>query len=312
MIKEEFYFASYCGTNKIHAVKWVPEGTPVCIMQLIHGMAEYVERYEEFAAFLTEHNIILVGADHLGHGKSMGSNPPGYFCEKEPDKVVIEDVHTLKDMMREEYPDVPYVIFGHSMGSFVARHFAYKYGKEVDGVVISSTGLLSGPILVAMKTVVAFMIALRGGRHVSKFVNKMAFGSYLKRIKNPKSPFDWLSENEDNLRKYLADDLCGFTFTLNGFWTLGGLCSGLQDTDKIENIPKKLPILFIYGDEDPVGEYGVTVEKSYRMFVDAGMKEVSKIVYPGKRHELLNEDNKFDVMQDIYKWICKKVLEKEG
>ena len=141
MIKEEFYFDSYCGTNKVHAVKWVPKGTPVCIVQIIHGMAEYVERYEEFAAFLTEHNIVVVGEDHLGHGKSMGDNPPGYFCEKEPHKVVVENVHILKDMIHEEYPDIPYVVLGHSMGSFIVRNFAHKYGKEVDGVIVSATGL---------------------------------------------------------------------------------------------------------------------------------------------------------------------------
>ncbi len=308
MIKEEFYFESYCGTNKIHAVKWVPDGTPVCILQIIHGMAEYVERYEEFATFLTKQNILVVGEDHLGHGKSMGSNPPGYFCEKEPHKVVIENVHILKDMIHEEYPDVPYVVMGHSMGSFMVRNFAHKYGKEVDGVVVMSTGLLPKALLPAMKLILTVSIALRGSRHVSELINRISFGSYLKRIKNPQTPFDWLSVNKESVQQYMADDLCGFTFTLNGFKTLVGLNCDLYDTDKIAGMPKALPMLFLYGDEDPVGEYGKTVEKSYRMYVDAGMQQVSKIMYPGKRHELLKEDNKVDVMQDIYAWIQKEIL----
>jgi len=309
MIKEEFYFESYCGTNKIHAVKWVPDGEPRCILQIVHGMCEYVERYEEFAEFLVSHNIIVVGEDHLGHGKSMGNNPPGYFCEKDPDKVVVENVHILKDMIREEYPGVPYVVFGHSMGSFITRNFVHKYGAEIDGAVISATGLQPKGILAMMKVAVAVLTAFQGSRHVSKFMDKMAFGTYLKRIENPKTPYDWLSVNEENVQKYMADDQCGFIFTLNGFKTLQGLCRGLFDTEKIASIPKDLPMLFIYGDEDPVGAYGEGVEKSCQMYVDAGMEKVSKILYPGKRHELLNEDNRADVMQDVYNWITGKVLD---
>ena len=311
MIKEEFYFDSYCGTNKIHAVKWVPDGAPLCVLQIVHGMAEYVERYEEFAAFLVEHNIIVVGEDHLGHGKSMGNNPPGYFCEKNPHKVVVEDVHILKDMIREEYPDIPYVMFGHSMGSFITRNFIHKYGTEIDGAVISATGIQPKAVLFFMKIVVAVLQSFQGGRHVSRFMNKLVFGTYQKRIADPKTSFDWLCENEENVQKYLQDDLCGFIFTLNGFKTLAGLCSGLHDTDKIATVPKELPMIFLYGDEDPVGEYGAAVEKSYQMYVDAGMNQVSKILYPGKRHELLNEDNKWDVMQDVFGWIEKMTLKQQ-
>ncbi len=311
MIKEEFYYDSYCGTNKIHAVKWIPDETPICIVQIVHGMAEYVERYEEFVSFLTQRNVMVVGEDHLGHGKSMGDNPPGYFCEKEPHKVVVENVHILKDMIREEYPDLPYVIFGHSMGSFITRNFVHKYGNEVDAVVIAATGLQPKIILPVMKITVALLQLFQGSRHISSFMDKMTFGTYLKRVKNPKTPFDWISVNEENVQKYIADEQCGFIFTLNGFKTLAGLCTDLHDTDKIATMPKELPMLFIYGDGDPVGAYGSAVEKSYRMYTDAGMTRVSKILYPGKRHELLNEDNRWDVMQDIYGWILKMVLEQQ-
>lgn len=305
MIKEEFYYDSYCGTNKIHAVKWVPDGDIAGIVQIVHGMAEYVERYEEFAAFLTQRNILVVGEDHLGHGRSMGKNPPGYFCEREPHKVVVENVHILKDMIKEEYPDVPYIIFGHSMGSFITRNFVHKYGKEVDGVVLSGTGFTPRILLPFLKITVGILQTFQGSRHVSKFVDRMVFGSYLKRIRNPKTPFDWLSASEDNVRRYMEDDLCGFTFTLNGFKTLAGLCTDLYDTDKIAKMPKELPLLFIYGDEDPVGEYGAAVERSYQMYQANGMTKVSHILYPGSRHELLGEDNRFEVMQDVYEWIQK-------
>ena len=224
--------------------------------------------------------------------------------------VVVENVHVLKDMIREEYPGVPYVVFGHSMGSFITRNFVHKYGAEIDGAVISATGLQPKGILAVMKVAVAVLTAFQGSRHVSKFMDKMAFGTYLKRIENPKTPYDWLSVNEENVQKYMADDQCGFIFTLNGFKTLQGLCRGLFDTEKIASIPKDLPMLFIYGDEDPVGAYGEGVERSCQMYVDAGMEKVSKILYPGKRHELLNEDNRADVMQDVYNWITGKVLDR--
>lgn len=308
MRKEEFYFDSYCNTNKIHAVKWVPEGTPLCIIQVVHGMSEYIERYEEFAAFLTEKNIMLVGEDHLGHGKSVGSNPLGYFCEKDPDKVLVENVRKLKDIVKKEYPNVPYVIFGHSMGSFITRNFVHSYSNEIDGAVICATGMQPKALAQAMKVMVNILQVFQGSKKESKLINNIAFGSYLKKIENPKTSFDWLSVNEENVQKYIADPLCGFIFTLNGFKGLAGLLIGLHDNAKIASINKDMPMCFLYGDEDPVGDYGIGVEKAYQTYADAGMKKVSKFKYQGKRHELLNEDNKFDVMNDVYEWVNKEVL----
>jgi len=308
MRKEEFYFDSNCNTNKIHAVKWVPEGTPLCIIQIVHGMCEYVERYEEFAAFLTERNIMVVGEDHLGHGKSMGDNPPGYLCKENPDKVLVENVRILKDIVKKEYPDIPYIVFGHSMGSFITRNFVHAYGNEIDGAVICATGMLPKPLILAMNVMVKVLCAIQGEKKVSQFVNNMAFGSYLKRIENPKTESDWLSVNEENVQNYLADPLCGFIFTLNGFKGLAGLLKGLYDTKKIAAIPKELPLYFIYGDEDPVGDYGEGVIKAFQTYKDAGMQNVSMTKYAGKRHELLNEDNKLEVMNDVYAWVDKEVL----
>ena len=308
MRKEEFYFDSNCKQNKIHAVKWVPEGTPLCIVQVVHGMCEYIERYEEFAAFLTERNILMVGEDHLGHGKSMGNNPPGYFCEKKPDKVLVENVRTLKDIMRKEYPNIPYVVFGHSMGSFITRNFVHSYGNEIDGAVICATGMPPKAVAMALKATANILQVFKGSRHVSHFINNIAFGSYLKRIPNPKTSSDWLSVNEENVQKYIADPLCGFIFTLNGFRGLAGLLLGLHEKEKIAAIPQNLPLHFLYGNEDPVGDYGIGVEKAIQSYVNAGVKKVSKNMYAGKRHELLNEDNKMEVMNDLFTWLKKEIL----
>ncbi len=308
MKKEEFYFDSSCKMNKVHAVKWVPEGTPLCIVQLVHGMCEYIERYEEFASFLTERNIILVGEDHLGHGKSMGNNPSGYFCEREPHKVLVENVHKLKEIMKKEYPDIPYVLFGHSMGSFMVRNFLHSYGNEVDGAVICATGMMPKAAAVSLKLIVGILQVLKGSRYKSQFLNTIIFGSYLKKIKNPKTSSDWLSVNEENIQKYLTDPLCGFVFTLNGFKGLAGLLAGLHDKEKIASMPKELPLHFLYGDEDPVGNYGKGVEKAMKVYINAGCAKVSKNVYIGKRHELLGEDNKLEVMNDVFTWLNKEIL----
>lgn len=308
MKKEEFYYDSFCNTNRIHAIKWVPEGTPLCIVQIVHGMAEHMGRYEEFAAFLTGHNIMVVGADHLGHGLSMGDNPPGYFCKKEPGKALVEDVRTLKNMIREEYPDIPYVLFGHSMGSFITRNFVHRYSNEIDGAVISATGMLPKGLIQVLKVIVEVLIKMKGAHHVSKFVNYLAFGSYLKRIDRPKTKYDWLSTDEGSVQEYIQDPLCGFTFTLNGFKGLAESLIGLYDYDKIAGISKTIPMHFIFGDEDPVGDYGKGVVKAFLTYKNAGMQNITMTKYAGKRHELLHEDNNVEVMNDVYEWINEEIL----
>lgn len=308
MRKEEFYFDSNCNTNKIHAVKWVPEGTPLCIVQIVHGMAEHMGRYEEFAAFLTERNILVVGEDLLGHGLSMGENPPGYFCKNNPGKVLVEDMRTLKNIMRAEYPDIPYIVFGHSMGSFIVRNFIHAYGKEVEGAILSGTGMLPKALLNVLAVMLRITTALHGPRHISPFINKLAFGGYLKRIENPKTESDWLTTDDEQVQIFLQDPLCGFSLTLNGFRGMEELIRGLYDREKIAVMDKDFPMYFFFGEEDPVGDYGVSAYKSCQVYKKAGMQKVHNIVYPGKRHELLHEDIREDVMQDIFEWI-RKVIE---
>ena len=139
--KEEFTFDSRDGKSKIHAVRWVPEQRVVCIVQIIHGMAEYIERYEELAQYLGEKGILVTGDDHLGHGKSVAKDGTyGYFCEQDPATVVVRDVHRLKKMTQEEYPGIPYIILGHSMGSFILRNYLFRYGTGIQGAIVCGTG----------------------------------------------------------------------------------------------------------------------------------------------------------------------------
>ena len=154
MKKEEFYFLSRDNETKIHAVKWIPDTEPVCILQVVHGMAEYVERYERLAKLLTDNGILVTGEDHLGHGKSLGADGcKGYFCRKDAATVVVRDVHRLKKTVQEQYPGIPYLIMGHSMGSFILRNYLCRYGTGIDGAVVMGTGMQPKAMVCVAKAV---------------------------------------------------------------------------------------------------------------------------------------------------------------
>ena len=175
--KEEFTFDSRDGQSKIHAVRWIPEGKVICILQIIHGMAEYIERYEEVAQYFAQKGILVTGEDHLGHGKSVTENGTyGYFCNQDPATVVVRDVHRLKKMTQEDYPGIPYVIIGHSMGSFILRNYLFRYGTGIQGAIICGTGSQPTALIKCCKALAAIQGALFSQKHVAKMLDKMAFG----------------------------------------------------------------------------------------------------------------------------------------
>lgn len=308
--KEEFTFDSRDGSTKLHAVRWTPSGKVICILQIVHGMAEYVERYEAFAEYLGERGILVTGDDHLGHGKSVGeAGTYGYFCEQDPATVVVRDVHRLKKLTQEEYPGVPYVILGHSMGSFILRNYLFRYGSGIQGAIVCGTGSQPPALVKVCKAAAAIQGVLFGQKHVARFIDKMAFGSYNKRIPDARTAFDWLCTDPDVVDAYLKDPMCGFTFTVNGFRTLFSLLDRLNQEENLWAMPGELPVHFIAGDMDPVGNYGAGVRKAYEDFLKAGMEHVSIKLYAGGRHELLNEKNRQQVYEDIYPWIMERVKE---
>ncbi len=309
MIKEEFYFDSRDGENRIHAVRYTPDdGNVRGIVQIVHGMAEYVERYENLAEFLTKRGILVTGEDHLGHGKSVSEGGSfGYFCEQDPATVVVRDVHRLKKITEEQYPQVPYIILGHSMGSFIARNYLCRYGSGIGGAVIVGTGMQSAGLIFASKAMAGIQKLFCGSKHVSHFIDKAAFGGYNKRIDSPRTSSDWLSRNTENVDRYIEDELCGFTFTVNGFQTLIELIRRLQKQENLEKVPQNLPILMVSGAEDPVGDYGKGVHKACDSLKRAGVKNITVKLYENDRHELLNEDDAEVAMEDIWQWICKEI-----
>lgn len=308
--KEEFTFDSRDGKSKIHAIRWVPEGKVVCIVQIIHGMAEHIGRYEELAQYLAGKGILVTGDDHLGHGKSVGEDGTyGYFCEQDPATVVVRDVHRLKKMTQEEYPGIPYVILGHSMGSFILRNYLFRYGTGIQGAIVCGTGSQPKALVKVSKMLAAVQGVFLGQKHIARLIDGLAFGSYNKRIPNARTKVDWLCTEESVVDAYVKDEMCGFTFTVNGFKTLFTLLDRLNQEENLRAMPKELPVYFIAGDMDPVGNYGEGVKKAYEDFKKVGMERISLKLYAEDRHELLNEKDKLEVYEDLYPWIMERVKE---
>lgn len=304
MIKEEFFFDSRDEKTKIHAVRWVPDGEIRAILQIVHGMAEHVERYDYVANWFAKKGILVTAEDHLGHGKTVTDEGIyGYFCPQDPATVVVRDVHRLKKITEEKYPGVPYFILGHSMGSFITRNYLFKYGKGIKGAVISGTATKS-PALIKTGFLLCNINGLFfGQKHISRMINDMATDSKSKI--DPDHRFDWLCTDRTEVEKYRDDPLCGFPFTINGFKTLFGLIDRQNKKKNIDNMPKELPVKFISGDLDTVGDCGKGVLKAVESFKNVGMKNVECTLYKGLKHEILNEPVKDDICEDILEWMNK-------
>ena len=304
MIREDFEFESRDNATKLHAVRWIPDDrSPKYILQIVHGMAEHVDRYEAFAEYLTSKGILVTAEDHLGHGKSITDKGPGFFCKQDPATVVVRDVHRLKKMNQEAYPGVPYFILGHSMGSYILRNYLCRYGKGIDGAIIMGTGMEPKFRVLGLKAIIAVTSFFGQYSKPCKIADKAATGAYLKRIKNPRTPVDWLTKDEAIVDKYIADPLCGFTFTGNGFKTLAETIWRLYKDSYVSKMPVTLRVLIVSGTEDPVGNYGEGPKKVYDSFIAQGMQRVQFKLYEGDRHEILNELDKETVYEDIYNWI---------
>ena len=309
MRKEEFYFDSRDGKSKVFAVRYTPDGDNVTgILQIIHGMAEHIERYEEFAQYMTDNGYVVVGECHLGHGKTVGEEGQrGFFCSKDPATVVVRDAHRLKKLTQELYPGVPYFILGHSMGSFILRNYIGRYGSGIQGAIIMGTGLLPGALVKVSKLLAAAQKLFCGEKCVSKFIDSVAFGTYCGKISNPRTRFDWLTKDEAIVDKYIADPDCGFTFTVNGFQTLFEVIDRMSKKEYLQAIPKNLPLFFVSGDADPVGDYGKGVVAAYKLYQDLGIADVTMKLYENDRHEILNETDNHLVMEDILGWLERHV-----
>ena len=302
--REEFYYDSCDGKTKIRALKWKPDKEPVAVFQIVHGMAEHIERYDGFAGYLANKGYIVVANDHIGHGKSVTTNENwGYFCEKNAVDVLINDANNLRVKTQHEYSELPYFILGHSMGSFILRNYITRYGDGLSGAIIMGTGDIDSRLINMGKKLVSVMAKFKGWKYKSKFVSQLVVDNNNKHFKNDEYTKCWLTKDRDIVKQYIEDPASGFRFTLNGFNTLFDLAKEMAKPENIKKIPTNLPVLMVSGEEDYLGQCGKGVLRVYKTLSNAGINDITWKLYPTDRHEILNELDKEDVYTDIEAWL---------
>ena len=306
-MKEIFTFPSSDGKTTIHAVRHMPENGEIkAILQIVHGMVEFVERYDAFAKFLTEHGYMVVGHDHLGHGDSVTDKSEwGYFGEPDPLSLLLTDIHTLRTMTQEQYPDVPYFMLGHSMGSYLLRSYLSQYNDNLRGAIIMGTGYIPEKTTNMGFKVVNFLAKIHNWHYVSKFVAKLSFDKPYKRydLTGKDATNSWLTKDPEIVKWYYSEPKCTYMFTINGY---KGLFQAVQCSCNFENIkkvPNKLPLFIVSGQDDPVGNNGIGVKKVYDLFAQGGSLDLTYKLYPNDRHEILNETDKEEVYADLLSWM---------
>ncbi|MBQ2798498.1 MAG: alpha/beta hydrolase [Ruminiclostridium sp.] len=304
--KTSGHFDSSNGVNKCAYYVYVPAGGELKgIIQISHGMCEHIGRYEHFVEFLTDNGYIVCGNDHLGHGNSVSSKDDyGYFAEKDGWSFLVNDLRRLTMIMKRKFPTLPYFMIGHSMGSFIARLYASRFPDELTALVILGTGddKALGELGVRAARSVA---ALKGGHFRSEKLNNLMYGVYNDRIENKQTIFDWLTHDQEIVKKFIDDEKTNFMFTASGFVDLTTLLRRISSSQWVAKVPKNLPILFASGTADPVGNYGKGVINVYEKLINEGCNADIKL-YPGARHELINETMKEVVFNDILCWIERK------
>ena len=306
-MRSDIYYES-CGIGNIRVGVWTPAGEPVAVVQILHGIAEHIERYETFARYLNRQGILVVAGDHMGHGKSIGVDGiQGYFHGGWFSAV--EDAYKLLKRTKSQYPDIPYILFGHSMGSFMARTILSKYPESgIAAAVICGTGWQSNSLLKVALPLCNAICKKDGEKNPSATLQKIMFGSYNNKVEHRRTENDWLTRDSRVVDAYNADPLCGFAATAGLYRDMLTGIRYIQQKDALSTMNKELPVFFIAGGEDPVGGYGKTVLQTVRSFENAGMTDITCKLYPLCRHEILNEINKDEIFEDILKWMNNKII----
>ena len=306
----EFTFLSTDGKTQLHGMRWEPEGGSVrAVLQIFHGVAEHIARYDAFARYLNDLGIAVVGHDHLGHGLSLPEGgTPVYFGEGNTWNTVVDDIYVLHQRLKQRYPDVPLCIMGHSMGSFLTRTYLIRYPGTVKAAVIMGTGWQPKAVIAGGMAVAKAVGAVVGEHGTSDLVTNLAFGAYNKLFAPNRTSCDWLSADEDNVDAYMADPLCGADATVGLFRQM---LLGIRFNQKLSNLRQmdpRIPVLFVAGEKDPVGDCGNGVRRTYQEFRRAGVQDCTLKLYPGLRHEILNEKaQQQQIFEDIGQWLTSKL-----
>ena len=301
----EFTFPSSDGQHQIHCSQWLPdEGQPKAVVQIVHGIFEYVNRYDHLARFLADHGYAVCGEDHLGHGRTGKQDSKfGFFARHDGWTLAAADVRCLRQLMGEKFPALPYFLLGHSMGSFLTRTYLCRYPGEVSGAILSGTGQESALLVGAGKLLANLIGLFRGYDYVSPLVHSLSLGAYNKQFAPNRTTADWISRDETVVDTYLADPFCQIMPTVGLY---RDMLSGLQyiaSRRALSQMDPNTPVYLYSGDKDPVGTNGAGVEKVYGYFKTHGTGDLSMKLYPNGRHEMHNELNKEEVFGDVLGWL---------
>ena len=304
-LKEEFYFPSSDGIHRIHGCRWLPaSGGPRAVVQLVHGISEHVGRYDHFAFFLAGHGIAGVGHDHLGHGRTARDRKElGYLGEKDGWRHLVDDVGLLRERTGRDFPGAPYFLMGHSMGSFVVRTYLIDRPGTIDGCILSGTGQEPAPLILLGRGLSGLLRRVRGERYVSPLVISMSLGAYDRQFRPNRTAADWISRDEQAVDAYVSDPLCRFVPTVGMFHDMMGGLRRIGDPRELRKMDPSTPVYFFSGESDPVGGRGKGVRKVADLFRQAGCRDVEVKLYPGGRHEMLNELNRGEVYDDLLDWL---------
>ena len=302
--------SSFRSADKAHDIAYYvvfPKGEVRGVVQIVHGMAEYFERYNAFADFLADHGFAVCGEDHLGHGRSVSTDSDyGYFSERGGWQNVIRDMCRLTKMMKRNYPEVPYFVFGHSMGSFLARRVCMEAPKTYRGVILMATGDIPAPVVQSAKAALRSMIRLRGANHRPTRITALGIARNNRQFQPVETDNDWLSSDREKLGAYNADPLCRFTFSASGYLMLIKTIEYIQKPEHIRALAPDLSILFVSGALDPIGENGRGVRRVMKRY-QKECGDVSLKLYPGCRHQILDETISDTICSDIADWVEARV-----
>lgn len=299
-------FTSTDGSSRISYYTWEPEGgSPRALLQICHGMNEYIGRYGEFASYLADAGIVVCGHDHIGHGPGTPDDMLGHIPRRTGVGTLVGDLHKMTLTMKERFPGLRVFLLGHSMGSFIARLCITEHGSDYAGVILSGTGGPGQPT--AAGRLLARLVGIgSGGRRRSKLIDSVAFGSYSKSFGGEK--FAWISSDVAVVEKYKKDKYCtSFIFDTDAFYILFDMLGRVSSRLWATKVPKELPVLLASGCDDPVGNYGRGVREVWRRLLEAGVRDLTLKLYPGMRHEILNEVERREVYDYLLGWLNERI-----
>lgn len=299
--------ASTDSKNNLNVIIWETEKEPIGVLQIVHGMAEYIDRYDNFAKYMTEHGFNVIGHDHLGHGHSVSDEHDyGFFAEENGDKIIIEDMHSVTQYAREKWEELPNFILGHSMGSFCLRQYLTKYSNDVFGAIIMGTGWIPSAAALLGKTIATNTCKSKGSHTVNPLLIKLTLEPYNKPFAPARTNCDWLSRDEKQVDLYVNDKLCGFDFTAGAYKDFFTILEKIAKNRQLIGMRKSLPILITSGSVDPVGGKKAC-EKLNAQYKRCGIDDVTLKLWENDRHEILNELDKSDVYRYICNWLKSKI-----